>query len=74
MRYVPLSLVSCSLFTGRRVTELTDANVEFGLIPKDHWYQPDWIDEEKASAARKDMEKNQVIYGGMHFAPSHGLD
>lgn len=48
----------------RRVTALTDAPVEFGLIPKEHWYQPDWIDEEKATAAREQMVKNQVIYGG----------
>lgn len=43
---------------------LTDAPVHFGLIPHDHWYQPDWIDEEKASAARDEMVRNQVIYGG----------
>jgi alpha 1,2-mannosyltransferase len=50
----------------RRVTELTDSTVEFGLIPRDHWYQPDWIDEEKASASRAEMEKNNVIYGGTY--------
>lgn len=48
------------------MTELTDATVEFGVIPHDHWYQPDWIDEEKASAAREQMEKNNVIYGGTY--------
>ncbi|KAI0093952.1 glycosyltransferase family 15 protein [Irpex rosettiformis] len=48
----------------KRVTELTDAPVSFGLIDHDHWFQPDSIDEEKASASRKEMEKNQVIYGG----------
>jgi len=47
-----------------RVTGLTDSLVEFGLIPPEHWHQPDWIDEEKASAARAEMEKNRVIYGG----------
>ncbi|KAI0934140.1 hypothetical protein AcW1_005758 [Taiwanofungus camphoratus] len=47
-----------------RVQVITDSNVEFGLIPRDHWYQPDWIDEERASAARADMMRNQVIYGG----------
>ncbi|KAA1471154.1 glycosyltransferase family 15 protein [Dentipellis sp. KUC8613] len=46
------------------VTALTDAPVEFGLIPHDDWYQPKWIDESKASAAREDMVKNNVIYGG----------
>ncbi|PSR74154.1 hypothetical protein PHLCEN_2v10110 [Hermanssonia centrifuga] len=48
-----------------RVSELTDAPIQFGLIPHDHWYQPDWVDEEKASAARADMVRNQVIYGGI---------
>ncbi|KIY70889.1 glycosyltransferase family 15 protein [Cylindrobasidium torrendii FP15055 ss-10] len=47
-----------------RITELTDATVEFGLIPNDHWYQPDWIDEDKAKASREDMVANNVIYGG----------
>ena len=54
----------CLLWGTRRVTILTDAPVHFGLIPHDHWYQPDWIDEEKATAARDEMVKNQVIYGG----------
>jgi hypothetical protein len=31
--------------TRRRVAELTDAAVEFEVIPHDHWYQPDWIDD-----------------------------
>ena len=47
----------------RTIQGLTDASVEFGLIPNDHWYQPDWIDEDKASAAREEMVKNNVIYG-----------
>jgi alpha 1,2-mannosyltransferase len=47
-----------------RVRELTDSSVEFGLIPKDHWYQPDWIDEKKASENREKMAADNVIYGG----------
>ena len=43
---------------------ITDSKVEFGLIPKDHWFQPASIDEERPSAARKDMVQNNVIYGG----------
>ncbi|OBZ75120.1 Glycolipid 2-alpha-mannosyltransferase 2 [Grifola frondosa] len=49
-----------------RVSALTDAKVEFGLIPKEDWYQPNWIDEDRASAARLDMIQNKVIYGGRH--------
>jgi len=48
----------------KRVSLVTYSKVEFGLIPHDHWYQPDWIDEDKASKARKEMEENNVIYGG----------
>ncbi|KAG1715703.1 hypothetical protein ID866_1466 [Astraeus odoratus] len=46
------------------ISQLTDAPVEFGLIPSEHWNQPDWIDEARATAAREDMMKNNVIYGG----------
>ncbi|KAK0240114.1 glycosyltransferase family 15 protein [Armillaria nabsnona] len=49
-----------------RVSELTDVDVKFGLIPQDHWYQPETIDEAKASDARADMMKNNVIYGGAY--------
>ncbi|EJF65959.1 glycosyltransferase family 15 protein [Dichomitus squalens] len=47
-----------------RVSTLTDAKIEFGLIPKEDWVQPSWIDEDKATAARKDMVEHNVIYGG----------
>ena len=43
---------------------VTYSKVEFGVIPQDHWNQPDWIDEDKATKARKEMEENNVIYGG----------
>ncbi|KAI0067471.1 glycosyltransferase family 15 protein [Artomyces pyxidatus] len=48
----------------RRVQVLTSAPVSFGLIPPDMWYQPSWIDEEKATAARLKMEEDNIIYGG----------
>ncbi|KAL0071397.1 hypothetical protein AAF712_001254 [Marasmius tenuissimus] len=46
------------------ILAITDAEVKFGLIPREHWFQPDWIDEDKAKASRDDMVKNNVIYGG----------
>jgi hypothetical protein len=49
---------------------LTDSKTQYGLIPHDNWYQPDWIDEKKATEARNDMVKNQVIYGGMLLVSS----
>ncbi|KAL0574162.1 hypothetical protein V5O48_007790 [Marasmius crinis-equi] len=48
----------------RHITELTDAEVKFGLIPREHWFQPEWIDEGKAAAAREKMVTKQVLYGG----------
>jgi len=48
----------------QRTSELTDSQTQYGLIPHDNWYQPEWIDEKKATASREDMVKNQVIYGG----------
>ncbi|KAJ7907112.1 glycosyltransferase family 15 protein [Mycena leptocephala] len=48
----------------RSVTALTRSKIEFGLIPHDQWYQPDFIDEEKATAARQQMVADNVIYGG----------
>ncbi|KIK96800.1 glycosyltransferase family 15 protein [Paxillus rubicundulus Ve08.2h10] len=48
----------------KHISALTNAPVEFGLIPQDHWVQPSSIDETRASAAREDMVKNNVIYGG----------
>jgi alpha 1,2-mannosyltransferase len=48
----------------RRVSVLTASTVEFGVIPKEHWQQPDWIDEPKASNARHRMAAANVKYGG----------
>ncbi|KAL5533329.1 hypothetical protein ACEPAF_5105 [Sanghuangporus sanghuang] len=48
----------------KRTRELTDAEVHYGLIPKEDWFQPDWIDEDRAKAAREKMVKDNVIYGG----------
>jgi hypothetical protein len=56
-----VALIDCS----RRVRILSYAKMEFGLIPSEHWNQPDWIDEEKATAAREDMMSQNIIYAGM---------
>lgn len=34
-----------------------------GIIPKEHWSYPDWIDVEKADALRKKMGEDGIIYG-----------
>ncbi|EJD06044.1 glycosyltransferase family 15 protein [Fomitiporia mediterranea MF3/22] len=48
----------------KRTREITDAEIHYGQIPSEHWYQPDWIDDEKARQARERMQKDNVIYGG----------
>lgn len=48
----------------RRISVLSSAPMEFGIIPRDHWDAPSWIDEQKAADARKKMEENNIIYGG----------
>ncbi|KAJ7629023.1 glycosyltransferase family 15 protein [Roridomyces roridus] len=47
----------------RSIHALTSASVHFGLIPREDWFQPEWIDEERASAARKRMKADGVLYG-----------
>lgn len=53
---------------------LTGFNAVFGVIPSDHWNQPDWIDEDKATEARKSLVAANVKYGGalkvFYLAPS----
>ncbi len=48
----------------RRVRVLTDAPIHFGLIPPEHWYQPEWIDENLARLGRLRMMGQGIIYGG----------
>ncbi|TRM59909.1 glycosyltransferase family 15 protein [Schizophyllum amplum] len=48
----------------RTVTGLTPSLVEFGLIPREDWVQPVWIDEERAAEARRKMVDEGVKYGG----------
>lgn len=38
--------------------------VSYGLIPKEDWLQPEWIDEERAAASRAQMVADNVVYGG----------
>jgi len=45
-------------------TELTGSPTTYGMIAKDQWVQPDWIDEERATKAREKMVADRVIYGG----------
>ncbi|KAF9026459.1 alpha-1,2-mannosyltransferase [Hymenopellis radicata] len=62
--YVVLNEVEFTEEFKERVSVLTSAKMEFGVIPPEHWYQPDWIDEDRAAKARADMVKDGIIYAG----------
>ncbi|SCV03160.1 LAME_0H08196g1_1 [Lachancea meyersii CBS 8951] len=48
----------------KRVTSsLVSGKTKYGVISKEHWSVPDWIDEEKAALARDKMVAEGVIYG-----------
>ncbi|KAJ7932844.1 glycosyltransferase family 15 protein [Mycena leptocephala] len=46
----------------KRISAITNAPIEFGVIPHDWWFQPDWIDEAKATEGRKKMSEQGIIY------------
>ena len=54
------------------MSNIIDGEIEFGLIPHDDWFPPDWIDEEKAAAGRKKLEN--VIYGSEYPATTRNHD
>ncbi|KAI8977740.1 glycosyltransferase family 15 protein [Trametes punicea] len=47
-----------------RVSNVINGEATFGQIPREHWYQPDWIDEDRARAGREKMVQDNIIYGG----------
>ncbi|TKX27651.1 alpha-1,2 mannosyltransferase KTR1 [Elsinoe australis] len=50
--------------TFKKVTSaLTSGKAKYGLIPKEHWSFPEWIDQEKAKQVREDMARRKIIYG-----------
>ncbi|KAJ7817373.1 glycolipid 2-alpha-mannosyltransferase-domain-containing protein, partial [Mycena olivaceomarginata] len=62
-----VSLRRASLRWQREITKLignATAGVSFGLVPKEHWFQPEWIDEDKACAGRNKMVAQDIIYAG----------
>lgn len=47
----------------RTTTALVTGTAKYGLIPKEHWSFPEWIDLEKAAKTREEMAKAKIIYG-----------
>ncbi|GAA5915292.1 hypothetical protein JCM6882_005181 [Rhodosporidiobolus microsporus] len=48
----------------RATSSVSHAPCHYGLVPREQWEEPSWIDESKAAAERKKMEDDKVIYGG----------
>ncbi|GAA6022342.1 hypothetical protein JCM10207_003292 [Rhodosporidiobolus poonsookiae] len=48
----------------RHTSQIAGGPCHYGLVPKEHWEEPSWIDENKAAAERQKMVENKVIYGG----------
>ncbi|KAJ1675704.1 hypothetical protein EV182_000746 [Spiromyces aspiralis] len=46
------------------VSNFTSSETSFGLLPKDHWEIPEWIDGAEAEIARNRMASHGVMYGG----------
>lgn len=46
-------------------TGLSSGKTYYGELTPEMWGYPDWIDQQKAKESREEMERNQVIYGGM---------
>ncbi|ODQ66339.1 glycosyl transferase [Nadsonia fulvescens var. elongata DSM 6958] len=44
-------------------TALVSGTTKYGLIPKEHWSFPEWIDKEKAAFTRESMREKNIIYG-----------
>lgn len=44
-------------------TAMTSGKTKYGLIPREHWSYPEWIDQEKARLTREEMKKQKIIYG-----------
>ncbi|KAH9920981.1 glycosyltransferase family 15 protein [Amylocystis lapponica] len=62
--WVFLNEVPFSAEFQERMKGLVSGPVHFGVIPARHWYQPDWIDEEKATQGRNQLVEADIIYGG----------
>lgn len=49
-----------SVFHARYTSDIISTKAEYGVIPPEHWYQPEWIDEERAAKGRLALQQKQV--------------
>ncbi|GJN93736.1 hypothetical protein Rhopal_006793-T1 [Rhodotorula paludigena] len=47
----------------RHTSAIASGPCSYGLVPREHWEEPEWIDESKAAEERKKMADAGVIYG-----------
>ncbi|SCU88184.1 LADA_0E08680g1_1 [Lachancea dasiensis] len=48
----------------KRITSaMISGSTKYGVVPKEHWSFPPWIDQDKAAKVREEMRENQIIYG-----------
>ncbi|KAJ7472203.1 glycosyltransferase family 15 protein [Mycena latifolia] len=65
--HYPFTLLNDEEFTDefkRRVNAVASGTVSYGVVPREHWVQPDWIDEDRATKGRDQLVAENVIYGG----------
>jgi Glycolipid 2-alpha-mannosyltransferase len=64
--YIPRVLVSFHFLripfgdVHRWTSEVTSTPCTYGKIPREHWFQPDWIDEAKAAEYRLKLVEANV--------------
>ncbi|KAJ2432813.1 phosphomevalonate kinase, partial [Coemansia sp. RSA 2424] len=46
-----------------KIASVVTGECQFGLIPREHWSYPDYINQTKAAEVREDMKLRKVIYG-----------
>jgi alpha 1,2-mannosyltransferase len=54
----------CFHHFGSRTDAVISSSATYGVIPPEHWNQPDDIDEVRASGARARLAMEHVDYGG----------
>lgn len=47
----------------RLTSSLVSGTAKYGLVPKEHWSYPEWVDQDKAAETRKKMKEAKIIYG-----------
>jgi hypothetical protein len=45
------------------MSAIVSGEIRFGRVPREHWVQPDWIDEKKAADYRSKLMEVGIIYG-----------